>query len=578
MQSRKPNSEVTYATILGIAFAILLLLMAFPGTGWLARYQLKLLTNRPTGLIQILKDIGVKDLQGVDLDTKPEKEILDRAAIDNSYEEQLSQALASPSDAQVGLTLALANRSTGSERAEALAHVLRLETRGTIHLRRDDEVSAYWGEPASPYKTTAKEIPAEDLALFDQTAKEGERLDPDNAYFSMMRAIGQIAAHRDAEGLDEIRLAGSKPRYEDYAMNESKYRLTHVERRSGRQLSFETAMIMGSVLYPHYSQLRAMARFASYKADQEERSDRHVDGYPLRRAMMRCGSLMRAQSRSYIGSLVGIAIVPIAMRTKESVNGGMEATEWKALTQEQQAKRREELDIAYLKRNGHANEIPWLTYELDAGSQARDIGKQGIMLGPLGNNFLAELLVTGGSAIVLLANGIELILLCALMWLLKGNRSAEKIGVFVLSLLFLFVCIRMQWAPALAGIHQVIVNLSGDDAANNVSGTQQFLSNLLISSPVVARGAAIVACLLGPVFTLCFLGLMRIARGKQEESVLASGLRKGGAVLSLVFVGLYVVAFTGALRLENRQRAAQQKMIEGEGSYYAEVVGKPWPK
>ncbi len=567
-----------YPLILGSAIAVLILLAILPGTGWLYRYQIKLLTNRSTDLIQILKDTGVRDLPGVDLDIKPEKEILDRAAIDNSYEEELSQALASPPGAQIGLTLALANRSSGSERAEALAHVLRLETLSTIHLRRDDEVSAYWGEPTSPYKTTAKEIPAEDLALFDQTAKEGERLEPDNAYFSMMRAMGQIAANRDAEGLDEIQLAGSKPRYEDYAMNESKYRLTHLERRSGRQTSVESAMIMGSVLYPHYAQLRAMARFASYKADQEEKSGRHVDGYPLRKAMMRCGSLMRAQSRSYIGSLVGIAIVPISMRTTESVNGGMEAAAWKALTQEQQAKRREELDIAYLNRTGHANEIPWLTYELAAGSQAREIGKQGIMLGPLGNNFLAALLVTGGSAIVLLANAVELILLSALMWLLKGNRSAEKIGIFVLSLLFLFVCIRMQWAPALAGIHQVIVNLSGDDATNNVSGTQQLLSNLLISSPVVARGAAIVACLLGPMFTLCFLGLMRIARGKQEESVLASGLRKGGAVLSLLFVGLFVVAFTGALRLENQQRSAQQRMIEGEGLYYAEVVGKPWPK
>lgn len=76
---------------------------------------------------------------------------------------------------------------------------------------------------------------AEHLAAYDRDAKEGERLDPDNAYFPLMRAVGLFAARRDKEAIEAIERASRKPRWEDYTNEEAEAHLHLLAKAFGRQ-------------------------------------------------------------------------------------------------------------------------------------------------------------------------------------------------------------------------------------------------------------------------------------------------------------------------------------------------------
>jgi len=293
---------------------------------------------------------------------------------------------------------------------------------------------------------------------------------------------------------------------------------------------------------------------------------------------MRCGSMMRVQSRSQIGSLVGDAIVPICMQTNESHYGGIGKTAWNALTPEQRRSRRIELYTAYLKRTGHPEEAPWVVQEQAMGDLARHIGQQAIDSGPMGSQTLGTIFRMFGGTMLVLANAAELLLLCGAMWICKGNRSAERIALVTLLLLFVICAFRMEWAPAMVGLREVVSNLS-DPNASTLNGTSasQFVFSVFSGSPVVVRFVAIFGCLIGPVFAVAVLTIMRLARGKQEESVIASGLRRGGAVIAMLLVATYALALAGLVKEETAQRRAQLRMMQGESAYYSELVGKPWP-
>lgn len=74
--------------------------------------------------------------------------------------------------------------------------------------------------PAGTQDTTPTPPSLEAMALFLKATEQGAALEPDNAYFPMMRAIGLFTVHRDAEALDALRLAGHCSQWHEYLMDE----------------------------------------------------------------------------------------------------------------------------------------------------------------------------------------------------------------------------------------------------------------------------------------------------------------------------------------------------------------------
>ena len=194
------------------------------------------------------------------------------------------------------------------------ANLLRYATQN-LHLHRADSDGALLqGKPASmrPSPTDNPPPTPAQLAAFDADAEAGERLDPDNAYFPFMRSVGLFAAHRDAEGLAAVTRAGTKTVWREYYEDEVEGRWRIGDGVVGHREALGSMGVSASVLFPQYQLVRAVARLVAARAVEEELAGHREAGLVLRRSLARCGDLMRADSHSYIGNLVGIAINSIS--------------------------------------------------------------------------------------------------------------------------------------------------------------------------------------------------------------------------------------------------------------------------
>ena len=199
------------------------------------------------------------------------------------------------------------------------ANILRYEASGEIRVRHHLEQYTAGGEPVTPeVLETARRFKAEGFsqpvyAAFDRDAEAGERLDPDNAYFPFMRAVGLFGAQRDGEAVAAMERASRKPHWREYYNDELKgqWKLQDASSVNNSAL-FHSVSAMG-LLFPQYAQMRAAVRVIIHKAITAEQAGNVREGLELRECALRLGSLMRADSANIIAALVGNAIVDTAI-------------------------------------------------------------------------------------------------------------------------------------------------------------------------------------------------------------------------------------------------------------------------
>jgi len=136
----------------------------------------------------------------------------------------------------------------------------------------------------------------------------------------------------------------------------------------GGKASLSRLAMAASLLFPHYAKMREAARISTYKAMLLEQAGHPDQGLAIRNALMHVGSLMRVQSHTIIGSLVGIAITGEAMKRPGGapyLKGGN--------NQDSRQIEQARLDqyCAYLTRIDHGDQVAWVRGEHDAGVRAR---------------------------------------------------------------------------------------------------------------------------------------------------------------------------------------------------------------
>ena len=142
----------------------------------------------------------------------------------NDYQIQLGGQGDAPGQTPVQYARSLVPRFPDSPSLRA--NILRYATTDEVHLKRPEEdmllASAAPQTPAGNSPGGSRDDPpdAAALAAFDADAAAGERLDPDNAYFPFMRAVGLFAANRDAEGQAAVLRAGTKTAWREYYQDE----------------------------------------------------------------------------------------------------------------------------------------------------------------------------------------------------------------------------------------------------------------------------------------------------------------------------------------------------------------------
>jgi len=453
----------------------------------------------------------------------------------------------------------------------APATILRYLTLGEVRLHRDEE-SLYSGIEPKHQPGDKQQSDPELLAMFDQAAETGERTDPDNAYFPIMRAISLFDEHRDDEALAEIQRAGEKSYWDDYCTVEADGQLRLNTETYGERGTLNRVAMQAAILFPHFSAIRGVARMAMYKATEAELAGRKEEGLAIRMALMRVGSTMRVQSPSYIGTLVGIAISAISTGRPGGAPAIKLASNEESTEEKRQQLQQERLSryYDYLRSFDHAEEVRLVQKEMAAGNEAKEIGSHFQELPPFGKGTLNTLFGVWAANIVMLSNMLLLLALGVAAWAATRIKPRKNLVAWRVSGCLLLGLGILAWLWGVLGVSakpyfELALELANmSDHPSEINAT-------------VIMGVLMGLSLFVPLLSLTILAIA----SKAERIPVATGVGRGIRRLALPLASLLFLVYGGLLCVTVRQEAAMdqslQRMAQHEGNYLAELVGKPWP-
>lgn len=445
----------------------------------------------------------------------------------NDYEDQLAIALRTTLLAKDSDTLVEARlnelKSSFADHPSLYAHRLRYATGPAIAMNRP-EVDWLTGRPYTPPVGSHPPSPM-DFAAFDQDALEGEQLDPDNAFFSYMRAGGLFAAHRDSEALSEILKAGQKTRWDDYEWEETTAQERLMEKVSNHIPVIIRFFVQADSRGPQYFLIRNTASITTFKAAEAEKTGHIQEGMHLRNALMHCASHMMRQSRALNSSGIGSAILSTTILRPggSPAEGWIPPDKWRYVQEN-----RWERFHSYLRRTGQPGETNWMA-ERNAAQQIRKVQSDSMI-----DSFPDLLTIT----LLSWAWMADLFLLSNSLWLLALASSTA---------------IRVRRLPDIAPV---------------VIASMIWLSLALWTWYVRGgEGFWISAGLVGWIVLSC----------KPQSPAFKINLRRAACRFAIALLLVYA-GLTAALAIAEWNIGHQMDRIElHQGHWYAEAAHLPWP-
>lgn len=546
-----------------LALATVLILVALsitPTLGWLVRAQVA------------MSQLGANPFLGGDTAGATERLAL---RLPNDFPVQLVRAQQTADQTTTGrlrAVRALETRfpNTPSLYANALRYAMQEGRWGTS----DGDWALDDIKPPRGWRKVNSSLSPAQWAAFDRDAAQGERLDPDNAYFPLMRAVGLFGAQRNTEALAAVERASQKTAWREYYQDEVEGHWRVQAWAVGGPEALGRVAIAAAVLFPHYARLRGLARGVAYQAVLTEQAGHAAEGLAIRRALMRCGALMQTQSPSLIGSLVGTAIAAIAMARP----GGTPPIHYgPSVSEDEQARRRLTAFRAYAHRLGHDDAAREAQRVEDNGRSIRDISKRGLALSVFGVRPLQRLmawwtadLVTLGSIALMLLFGGAAALSARLPRVRADDIAAAPV---VLGRLLLWLGVAMVamviWAGegravfAVFGVGQSLLGMMATGSGSNADRALILLRLLTLAGTVAA-----------PLLTLAIVGLVSLARPSLSPG---RAFRSAAVTLVLGLALLYSGLLWGTLRQEQAVNAGLTQIERHEGPYLARLLGQTWP-
>ncbi|MEY3602928.1 MAG: hypothetical protein RL169_2172, partial [Armatimonadota bacterium] len=106
---------------------------------------------------------------------------------------------------------------------EILAATLRAESQGEVLVHRADAMQFLENRPAPKTGTVAVKQKVSDAAAVKRFIEQcllGERVDPDNAYFPLLRAMAYTELRQDKAAFAALKVASTKPLWREYIPEE----------------------------------------------------------------------------------------------------------------------------------------------------------------------------------------------------------------------------------------------------------------------------------------------------------------------------------------------------------------------
>ncbi|MCX6366955.1 MAG: hypothetical protein NTX57_09630 [Armatimonadetes bacterium] len=417
------------------------------------------------------------------------------------------------------------------------------------------------------YTSTPNPDEAGDAAIMLRSCAAGEKLDPDNAYFPAMAAIAHYSLNQDHQAQAALHRAAQKPLWREYIDVEARGAIRRAELSYGPQNSLTQSATLAMILFPHYASLRAMTRVITAQAMHAEQAGDFKKGLALRRDVALLGDKMRDQSSSLIGEVVGMSLVQVS----EGRPGGAPAQEMKS---EGNADRHwlSAQFTAYLQAHNEPNEAArWQAY-LKAGEATRSLVSRASDTSVFGSTtlfqtqwrLLASLALLGATTLLCVLGGLALLR----PWLgQKTGRAASVVSVGI----FVAVMVWLLWqgignlrdSMAYSSVIQSLAGNSADEAAE-----AQLLSRAFALEATIALSALVAPFVL--------LGVSAILAHRHKIS-LTLLLRRYTLPLAAVLALIYAAHLTAFSLRERSVQAELQRVIQHEGRYIAEKLGKPWP-
>lgn len=308
MERPRPRLYLACGLTLGVIVALLLI----PATGSIVRSQFGMVVPiaPPAASFYAVGSYGkVSQVEREGLERRV-KEYCDSRPDD--YRVQLASALSYRFDSAHKVENLKALEARFGQNPSLYANLLRFECQGRVAGCRRPDGDAVLAEPGTVQPKPAEQKPNPYLDEFDQFAEKGEQLDPDNAFFPFVRTVGLFAGHKDDEAIDTLIRASSKPKFEEYYLDELYGQWQIMDQALGEHGSIARTAFGAALLFPQYAAMRSSARMCLVKSIEAEQAGDKERGFAIRKALARCGDMMRADGRTLISNLVGIAITSIS--------------------------------------------------------------------------------------------------------------------------------------------------------------------------------------------------------------------------------------------------------------------------
>jgi hypothetical protein len=459
---------------------------------------------------------------------------------------------------------------------EILAATLRAESQAEVLVHRADASQFLENRPAPKTGTVTVKQKVSDAAAvrrFIDQCLEGERVDPDNAYFPLLRAMAHTELRQDKDAFAALHVAASKKVWREYIPEEFVAN-RNVNRGIYGQAGLISEMaISAAILFPHYSSLRELSRVVATEAIKREMKGNYAAGLSLRRDLFVVSEKMRNESTTLIGSLVGGAMLDtsrmrpagvLPFKAKQSRNDGPTFEEAK-VARDINLKR----FVDFAKKHGEEAFAERVVESARVGDLIRDISRKGSDRGIYGMESVTRLAIGQGTALILLANVVWMLILGAIATavvrtprFVAGNRLAP--GPFVAAVAGIGVAMLASGA------------LTGMSVGYTVSAVTGMTGEVGSMVPMAAISAGMVIA-----FPMLLTIILAIWAALNKRASFTRTITGGFAAASLPAATVMVLAW-GAIvyycaGLDAQGTAELIEMLQHEGKYLARIIGEKWP-
>ncbi len=216
--------------------------------------------------------------------------------------------------------------------------VLTLAVRQRISELKDDRNEGPLTNPNGPLSPPKAEpnshSPRAEWNQFIALARRGQKLEPNNTYFDWMLLYGLYATRQDDAARAVLAKAARKTVYDDHIRDAILNRLVVMRLAYGSPLSpRDQATVWNAIGFSEYAKMRQTSRWIMEGVIADRRQGQHDRALNAAFDLVRLSRVMRRESYSIIGSLVGRACESIALgnvMVPAKTPGGARRARWNA--------------------------------------------------------------------------------------------------------------------------------------------------------------------------------------------------------------------------------------------------------